>query len=59
MLTPDQFDAACAAEPARSSCLMRLRAALGDERNGRELLRDWDSDRYRATQTDTNDSDRL
>ncbi len=44
-LTPEQFDAAYAAEPARSSCYARLRAAIGDTRSGRELLRDWHSDR--------------
>ncbi len=44
-LTPEQFDAAYAAEPARSSCYARLRGAIGDARGGRELLRDWPKDR--------------
>jgi hypothetical protein len=47
-LTAAEFDALQASAPAiRDGCLRQLRAAMGDTRGGRELLEEWEADRWR------------
>ncbi len=46
-ITPDEFDHLHEIyPPVRDGCLRRLRLAMGDSRNGRQLLADFAADRW-------------
>ena len=52
-LTAAEFDALQASAPAiRDGCLRQLRAAMGDTRGGRQLLEEWEADRWALTETE-------